>query len=206
MFYSPFFARVSTSYCSGFEEPKARTFPSEKWFTEKRKCPSPSDTFLRLPFNNSGFKFGVPQFGHFQLNLARGSVKAAFVMAGPTVGPLIRPLIPPGIAQLIRLGVQHLIERLFHCGTHQLAKVRLNLRFIDFDRIAQVLVRLCRSTVLHHCVLSLIVKVHIHTIFPSTKERTLFINFSKCETYYTFSNPETQGRIKDKNNRKQKGV
>jgi len=55
MFYSPFFARISTSYCSGFEEPKARIFPSEKWLAEKRKCPSPSDTFLRFPLPRGTF-------------------------------------------------------------------------------------------------------------------------------------------------------
>ena len=84
-----------------------------------------------------------------QLDLAGLGVQLAFVMPGPLIGPSLGPLVALGVTEVIRLGVEHGVERLLHRRTHHLPEVLLDLAFIDFDDLTQVLLRLCRCTVLH---------------------------------------------------------
>jgi hypothetical protein len=59
-------------------------------------------------------------------------VKAAFLMAGSTIGAMIHSLIPPGIAQLVRLGIKHGVDR-SSTVDRTISPVILYQCFIDFN-------------------------------------------------------------------------
>lgn len=71
-------------------------------------------------------------------HLAGLGVQLAFAMTGPCVLPALRVLVPLGLAEGIRLGIQHRVERLFHGAADHLIQMVLNAGLIDGNDFLQV--------------------------------------------------------------------
>ena len=77
-------------------------------------------------------------------------VKLALIMTGSGILPRIGMFIPLGIAQTIRLFIEHSIEGIFDRLTDHRIQVRMNLSLINFDNLVQVLFQFCRCLLVFH--------------------------------------------------------
>ena len=78
------------------------------------------------------------QRGHFQLNLTSLGVQLSFIMTGSAVNSRLGSFIPSGTAKLIRLGVEHVVERFFNRAANHLTEMIPDLCLINFDDFVQV--------------------------------------------------------------------
>lgn len=75
---------------------------------------SVSDARIQAPvaLDDRGLERQLPELGHLDLNLAGLGVQLAAVMARAVVLALVRALVAPGLAQLLRLGVEQIVDGL----------------------------------------------------------------------------------------------
>jgi hypothetical protein len=66
------------------------------------------------------------------------------MVPGPLVGSLFDMLISLGVAQPIRLSIQHVVERLLHGAADHLVEVALNLGIVNLNYLAQGFCLFCR--------------------------------------------------------------
>ncbi len=79
----------------------------------------------------------LAQLRHLQRHLAGLGVELALVMAGPGVDPLRRMLVALRPAELVRFGVQHGVQRLFHGRYDDFVEVVLDQAFVDGDHVTK---------------------------------------------------------------------
>ena len=79
-----------------------------------------------VPLNNSGLKGNPLEFWHLEGDVPRGGGEIAAVVAAAVALALFVALIPGRLGQLLRLGLQQLVEGFLYAASYQLLELALD--------------------------------------------------------------------------------
>src|SRR3954470_927076 len=102
-----------------------------------------------VPVDDRRLKGLAAQLWNLEIHFARAGLQCPLIAAGPGVLTSLAALVTASAAELVRLSIQHGIQRLFHRATNQLAKMVPDTGFIDLDHLTHRL--LVTHRLLLHC-------------------------------------------------------
>ena len=85
-----------------------------------------------VPFNDGSLKRDTLELGHLERDISRSGGEIAVIVATAVALALFIALVPGRLGQLLRLGLQQLVEGLFYATSHQFLDLALDCFFISF--------------------------------------------------------------------------
>src|SRR5271155_2409147 len=92
-------------------------------------------------FDDRRLKGPAPQLRYLEIDLAGAGRQRPIVTAGSGVLSSLAPFITSRPAKLVRLSIQHRVQRLLHRTTNHLAKMVSDPGFIDLDHLTHRILR-----------------------------------------------------------------